>query len=976
MTKSILKKGLLFALIGLLSKQSISQCGLIYCAPTVEYDNFISGFHQTVVRDNQGKFQIWGEDAANNGATNLTAVTEINSTNFPNLTGTPLKMALGSDRSNSAQFILLTTTGLFAWGNEGNVLNSGVPGTNTSFTKLTTNGDGLPSGVDPQHVKMMFATYQTFAILTCSGDVWVLSQSSSMRGNGGSGDATTWARVKTGSGNSDFLTNIAAIRGNRNALMALTNGGEVYTWGPKTLLGTENSATQSTRNYAAQMTLPTTGSIKMIGVMNDATDNDITNPTTYYVLYSSGALYAMGLNSSKQLGDFGTTSSPSSASRRWVQPRYTSGGTIMNDIKWISTNEHSGSEPAINVINNSDRIWNWGSNDGLMLGRSTTETDYDPGQPQANAPFNPTTSTILGVETGGHTTMIAQRCQTKFGYVGHATNGSASTNADTNWDKFVFSTSDIQICGYETDNVILDPVSTNVTTNTPIQLSYSPTGGTFQIVSGSATVSATGVLTVTGMGSVQVSYSKVGACDPSTVSIVIPASMIKINANNDFNAGVIKTLIPGNVKTNDDVPGATYGTSPLLTGSPSGSNPSITMHVDGTYEFKTDKPGIYYYDVTVCPTGQTTNCPITKLIITVTDPTSTNDANNKPHADLDLGTTKVNTPITLDIRQNDGPGNIGKSLDNPTITDGPSNGTAEIDANGELVYTPNAGFTGKDTVTYQVCDTPTPPSGNCATAIAIITVLPDGINTTSAADDYATTPKGTAITGKNVKPNDVDIEGNNTNVTAQNITVPGKGDFVLNTDGSYTFTPLASFVGTVDLPYTICDNGTPQVCDVATLHIVVYNTTPLSVNFGEISAKWVDGQLVLDWTTLSEKNNSKFEIEISKDGVNFTKIGEVVSKATDGNSGDTLSYDFSKTAEGITVAGLAILGLAFGAGFMRRRKLTMALAAISFMLIGYACTKHDKEIALNSDGDVYIRIAQVDKDGTKSYSKVVKVVKE
>ena len=73
---------------------------------------------------------------------------------------------------------------------------------------------------------------------------------------------------------------------------------------------------------------------------------------------------------------------------------------------------------------------------------------------------------------------------------------------------------------------------------------------------------------------------------------------------------------------------------------------------------------------------------------------------------------------------------------------------------------------------------------------------------------------------------------------------------------------------------------------------------------------------------------------------------------------------------------MAILGLAFGAGFMRRRKLTMALAAISFMLIGYACTKHDKEIALNSDGDVYIRIAQVDKDGTKSYSKVVKVVKE
>ncbi|MEO1436483.1 MAG: PKD domain-containing protein, partial [Bacteroidota bacterium] len=48
----------------------------------------------------------------------------------------------------------------------------------------------------------------------------------------------------------------------------------------------------------------------------------------------------------------------------------------------------------------------------------------------------------------------------------------------------------------------------------------------------------------------------------------------------------------------------------------------------------------------------------------------------------------------------------------------PSNGTAIIDAMNNLEYTPNTGFVGNDTLTYQLCNL----CGNCGTAMVIITV--------------------------------------------------------------------------------------------------------------------------------------------------------------------------------------------------------------------------------------------------------------
>jgi hypothetical protein len=309
------------------------------------------------------------------------------------------------------------------------------------------------------------------------------------------------------------------------------------------------------------------------------------------------------------------------------------------------------------------------------------------------------------------------------------------------------------------------------------------------------------------------------ACASATLHILVRPEQPLVYP--DFNVTYVNVPVPGNVNTNDKVPaGTTYGSSPALVSSPAGSSPSITMNSDGTYSFVSDIPGVYIYNVPVCVPNQTAPCPPSLLTITVLGPTLNT---NPPVANTDIASTKINTPVTLISLINDKAGNAGGSL-NPAsvvVTISPLHGTASPDpATGNMTYTPANGYTGTDTLTYQVCDNNSPVA-LCATAKQIITIKPAGItNTTLAADDYNSTIINTPVSG-NVKTNDIDPEGNAQTVTAQTTTVTGKGTLVLGTDGNYTFTPQAGFTGAVNFPYTTCDDGTPQACANATLYILV-----------------------------------------------------------------------------------------------------------------------------------------------------------
>ncbi|MEL0645729.1 Ig-like domain-containing protein, partial [Olleya sp. Ti.3.14] len=121
---------------------------------------------------------------------------------------------------------------------------------------------------------------------------------------------------------------------------------------------------------------------------------------------------------------------------------------------------------------------------------------------------------------------------------------------------------------------------------------------------------------------------------------------------------------------------------------------------------------------------------------------------------------------------------------------------------------------------YTICDNASPAL--CDTATVTVTVQPDGTpNTTNANDDaYNTTPT-TPLTG-NVLENDNDIEGNTQTVTTTTVTTAQGVTVTIDANtGVFTYTPNAGYVGTDSFVYTICDNGTPQACDQATVYLTV-----------------------------------------------------------------------------------------------------------------------------------------------------------
>lgn len=411
-------------------------------AATIEYDNFASGFHNTVMRAGDGNFKVWGYMSRADGLSDNYSPSDVNATNYPGLTGTPLKLTTAS--SYGPQFALLTTTGLFAWGTPGMIFPIAIKN-NNPFSKLTINGqsNGLPVGVQPGDVKMLTAGTQTLGLLTCSGDVYMLTQEANSAGAGLSTPNNQWNKVITASGAS--LSNIVVLRINRNIAIALDNTGNLWTWGQNTYKA--GGAAKANQNRATELTKPNhpSGTIKMIGVTKRVDGlypaipfSDI--ETAFYVLYTDGNLYSMGGNTSRQLGDWTTTER-----RDWVQPRYNSiSGPVMNNIKWISPIEHDAGRSAINVITNNATLYNWGNNHGSMLGRPT-DLPYDPAIPGGLT----TSDRILVVNSGGHTTMAIRLYEKRMGYVGHYVNGSQGNgqSSDDFIRTFQWVNTEIEVCG-------------------------------------------------------------------------------------------------------------------------------------------------------------------------------------------------------------------------------------------------------------------------------------------------------------------------------------------------------------------------------------------------------------------------------------------------------------------------------------------------------------------------------------------------
>ncbi|MGV3762200.1 BspA family leucine-rich repeat surface protein, partial [Parapedobacter sp.] len=96
----------------------------------------------------------------------------------------------------------------------------------------------------------------------------------------------------------------------------------------------------------------------------------------------------------------------------------------------------------------------------------------------------------------------------------------------------------------------------------------------------------------------------------------------------------------------------------------------------------------------------------------------------------------------------------------------------------------------------------------------------------TAVDDEVTLQENIPTTG-NVLTNDDDVDGNA--LTASLVTAPVNGTVVLNADGSFTYTPNDDYSGLDSLVYQTCDNGTPSLCDTASVFFTIEAIEPIPI---------------------------------------------------------------------------------------------------------------------------------------------------
>ena len=251
-----------------------------------------------------------------------------------------------------------------------------------------------------------------------------------------------------------------------------------------------------------------------------------------------------------------------------------------------------------------------------------------------------------------------------------------------------------------------------------------------------------------------------------------------------------------------------------VTGTTNPANGSVTVNADGTITYTPDSN--FNGTDTFTYTIEDGNGGTDTATVTVTvDP-----VNDGPDAVDDSDATPEDTPVTIPVLDND----TDVDGDTLTVTDAsdPANGSATVNADGTITYTPNTDFNGTDTFTYTISD------GNGGTDTATVTVTVDPVNDgPDAVNDSDTTNEDTPVTIP-VLDNDSDPEGNTLAVT--DATDPANGSVAINGDGTITYTPDPDFHGIDSFTYTISDgNGGSDTASVI-LTVLPVNDDPDAVD--------------------------------------------------------------------------------------------------------------------------------------------------
>lgn len=189
--------------------------------------------------------------------------------------------------------------------------------------------------------------------------------------------------------------------------------------------------------------------------------------------------------------------------------------------------------------------------------------------------------------------------------------------------------------------------------------------------------------------------------------------------------------------------------------------------------------------------------------------------NTAPVANNDTAVTYIDTPLIIDVLANDTDADPGATISAPIIILAPSHGTAVVQIDGRVLYTPAAGYVGDDAFVYKIVDEWNQPSGN-----ALVAIIVRAANTAPVANNESYI--GAKNTILNVPAPGVfgnDIDDVSFTLDSFDATSVNGGTVIVNADGSFSYTPATDYFGFDSFTYTIIDG--PGLTSTATVTIDV-----------------------------------------------------------------------------------------------------------------------------------------------------------
>ncbi len=341
-----------------------------------------------------------------------------------------------------------------------------------------------------------------------------------------------------------------------------------------------------------------------------------------------------------------------------------------------------------------------------------------------------------------------------------------------------------------------------------------------------------------------------GGTASATAGIKVIKANLAPTVNGDGVATNEDTPVTVDVLANDSDPDG----DPLTIDSVvQGSNGVVMVNTDGTLTYTPD-PDFHGTDsFTYTASDPYDACETATVTVTVTP------ANDAPVAIEDAFAGVEDAAVTGTVLAND------SDVDGDTVTVASTgtlitaqDGTVVMAADGSFTYTPATNYNGQDSFNYTIKD------GNGGIATATVTLDLTPVNDTPiAGDDSFGGTEDAAITG-DVLANDSDPDGDTLTVafTGTIATAQG-GTVVMESNGNFTYTPAASFVGADSFIYDITDGDGGTATAAVNIDVTIVNASPVAA----------DDSFVVTTDTILSGDVLNNDSDVDGDALTVTKAG-------------------------------------------------------------------------------------------------------